>query len=175
MTRTNELRILEEDMGADAITFVNNNEGVTYLFVRPGQSFESAVKGILRVCPELTLPRVQDLVRMHCPNIVEMNERLGTDQQVPRFEAAPAAGVVPPAQVKTEGGHRRPRPPRWARIAAVAAPALAGGVLLAQMIQPSSPRQTVSAPSSPPSATRTRPQPGPTRIPSSRRLPKAVG
>ncbi|RSS95066.1 hypothetical protein EF903_05345 [Streptomyces sp. WAC05292] len=137
MTQTNELRILEEDMGADAITFTNNNEGVTYLFIRPGQSFESAVKGILRVCPEMTLPRVQDLVRTHCPNIIEMNERLGSDQNVPRFEAAPAAGVVAPNPVQATGTHRRLRVSRWARIAAVAVPAVAGGVMVAQLLQPS--------------------------------------
>ncbi|MFD4933447.1 hypothetical protein [Streptomyces virginiae] len=146
MTNTNELRVLEEDMDADAITFTNNIEGVTYLFVRPGQSFGVAVEAILRVCPELTLPQVQDLVRTHCPSIIEMNQRLGTDQNLPRFEAAPAAGVVPPAQVKAEGAHRRRKAPRWARIAAVAAPALAGGVFLAQLLQPAGGKTSSAAP-----------------------------
>ncbi|MER6232557.1 hypothetical protein ACFUC2_05175 [[Kitasatospora] papulosa] len=134
---TQELRILEEDHGADAITFENLEEGVTYLFVRPGQSFENAVMKILKALPELSLSRVQDLVRTHCPNVVEMNERLGVDQAVPRFEAAPDAGVVPPVPMKETGQHRRPRPPRWAKVAAVAAPALAGGMLLAHWISPS--------------------------------------
>ncbi|AWI32667.1 hypothetical protein [Streptomyces tirandamycinicus] len=145
---TQELRVLEEDMGADAITFENYDEGVTYLFVRPGQSFDSAVKSILRVCPEMSLPRVQDLVRTHCPHIVEMNERLGADQVVPRFEAAPDAGVVPPVPMKPTGAHRRPRPPRWARIASVAAPALVGGAFLAQWLNPGVSKDGASAASS---------------------------
>lgn len=134
---TQQLRILEEDMGADAITFENFDEGVTYLFVRPGQSFENAVKAVLKACPEMKMPQAQDLVRTYCPNIIEMNERLGVDQVVPRFEAAPDAGVVPPVPMKVTGQHRRPRPPRWAKVAAVAAPALAGGMLLAQWLSPS--------------------------------------
>ncbi|MET9528144.1 hypothetical protein [Streptomyces coeruleorubidus] len=140
---TQELRILEEDMGADAITFENYEEGVTYLFVRPKQSFEYAVKSIQKVCPEMSLSRVQQLVRDHCKTVVEMNERLGADLVVPRFEAAPDAGVVPPAPMKMTGQHRRPRPPRWAKVAAVAAPALAGGMLLAQWLNPS-PKNTSS-------------------------------
>jgi hypothetical protein len=132
-----DLRILEEDHGADAITFEDYEEGVTYLFVRPGQSFDNAVKKVLKACPELGLSRVQDLIRTHCPNVIEMNERLGADQVVPRFEAAPDAGVVPPVPMKTSGQRRRPRPPRWAKVAAVAAPALAGGMLLAQWLNPS--------------------------------------
>ncbi len=136
MNTPQELLVLEEDMGADAVTFENLEEGVTYLFVRPGQSFESAVKSILRVCPEMTLPRVQDLVRKHCPNIREMNERLGADQNIPRFEAAPTAGVLEPDPAQNCGVHRRIRAPRWARIAAIAVPALVGGTLLAQLLQP---------------------------------------
>ncbi|MGW0757064.1 hypothetical protein ACWD1Y_11350, partial [Streptomyces sp. NPDC002814] len=140
---TQELRILEEDMGAGAITFENYEEGVTYLFVRPKQSFEYAVKSVHKVCPHLSLSRVQELVRTHCKTIVEMNERLGADLVVPRFEAAPDAGVVPPVPMNATGQHRRPRPPRWAKVAAVAAPALAGGMLLAQWLNPS-PRNTSS-------------------------------
>lgn len=143
-----ELRILEEDVGADAITFENYEEGVTYLFVRPHQSFEYAVKSIHKVLPEMSLPRVQQLVRDHCKTVIEMNERLGADLVVPRFEAAPDAGVVPPAPMKTTGQHRRYRPPRWAKVAAVAAPALAGGMLLAQWINPS-PKDTPTASTSP--------------------------
>ncbi|WP_146132476.1 hypothetical protein [Streptomyces solincola] len=145
---TQQLRILEEDMGADAITFENFDEGVTYLFVRPGQSFENAVKAVLKACPEMKMPQAQDLVRTYCPNIIEMNERLGVDQVVPRFEAAPDAGVVPPVPMKVTGQHRRPRPPRWAKVAAVAAPALAGGMLLAHWLNPS-PKDTSAATSAP--------------------------
>lgn len=143
-----ELRILEEDHGADAVAFEDFEARVTYLFVRPGQSFESAVKGILKACPEMSLPRVQDLVRTYCRSIVEMNERLGADQVVPRFEAAPDAGVVPPVPMNVTGQHRRPRPPRWARVAAVAAPALAGGMLLTHWLTPS-PRNTPAATATP--------------------------
>ncbi|WP_030372368.1 hypothetical protein [Streptomyces rimosus] len=139
---TAHLRILEEDHGADAVTFEKVDEGITYLFVSPNQSFDSAVKSILRVCPELERYEAQELVRTHCRNIIEMNERLGAHQNIPRFEAAPAAGVVPPAPVKEVGAHRRPRPPRWARIAAVAAPALVGGAILAQWLNPA-PRSSV--------------------------------
>lgn len=131
-----QLRVLEEDMGADAITFENFDEGVTYLFVTPDQSFENAVKAVLKACPEMKMPQVQDLLRTHCRNIVEMNERLGADQVVPRFEAAPDAGVIPPVPMKVTGQHRRPRTPRWAKVAAVAAPALAGGMLLSQWFTP---------------------------------------
>ncbi|MEU1221270.1 hypothetical protein [Streptomyces microflavus] len=135
---TAHLRILEEDHGVDAVTLEKVEEGITYLFVRPGQSFESAVNSILRVCPELSRSEAQELVRDHCPHIIEMNERLGVDQALPRFEAAPDAGAVAPAPapVKDAAAHRRPRPPRWARIAAVAAPALVGGALLANWLQP---------------------------------------
>lgn len=135
---TAHLRVLEEDHGVDAVTFEKVDEGITYLFVRPKQSFEYAVKGILRVCPELDRSEAQELVRVHCHTIVEMNERLGADQNIPRFEAAPDAGAVapPPALTKETGTHRRPRAPRWAKIAAVAAPALVGGALLAQVLQP---------------------------------------
>ncbi|MEU0857440.1 hypothetical protein ABZ352_18655 [Streptomyces griseofuscus] len=133
---TSELVVIEEDHQADAITIEKLDEGVTFLFVRPGQSFDSAVKSVLRVLPELSLRHVQDLIRTHCPSIIEMNERLGaTQRNVPRFEAAPDAGVVPPAPVRT-AAHRRPRPPRWARAAAVAAPALIGGALLSQWLSP---------------------------------------
>ncbi|MBV1940791.1 hypothetical protein KUF83_30110 [Streptomyces sp. BV286] len=143
MSNTQELRVLEQDMGAGAITFEDHEQGVTYLFVHPDQSFEWAVKNVLKVCPELSLSRVQDLVRTHCKSVVEMNERLGVDLVVPRFEAAPDAGVIPPAPVKISGQHRRPRPPRWAKIAAVAAPAVASGMLLAQWLSPNSNSTTV--------------------------------
>ncbi|MFJ5142944.1 hypothetical protein [Streptomyces sp. NPDC088707] len=123
-------------MGGDAVTFEKKEEGVTYLFVRPGQSFEYAVKNVLQAIEGMTLRRAQALVRDHCPSIIDMNERLGTDQVVPRFEAAPDAGVVPAVPMKETGQHRRPRPPRWAKVAAVAAPALAGGMLIAQWLNP---------------------------------------
>ncbi|MFD9248356.1 hypothetical protein [Streptomyces bottropensis] len=147
---TNELRILEEDMGADVLTFENEDEGVTFVFIRPNQSFEYAVKSLKRALPHLSWPRAQQIVREHCHSIIEMNERLGADQVVPRFEAAPDAGAVPPAPMKTTGQHRRPRPPRWAKVAAVAAPALAGGMLLAQWINPS-PKNTSASSSAVPS------------------------
>jgi hypothetical protein len=122
-------------MGSDAVTLENVEEGITYLFVSPNQSFDSAVKSTLKACPELSMTQVQDLVRKYCPDIREMNERLRADQPpIPRFEAAPEAGTVMPPVEK--GAHRRYRPPRWVRIAAVAAPALVGGTLLAQLIHP---------------------------------------
>ncbi|MEU7228960.1 hypothetical protein [Streptomyces chrestomyceticus] len=147
---TAHLRILEEDHGANVITFEKIEEGITYLFVSPHQPFDSAVKGILRVCPELGRSEAQELVRTHCPNVIEMNKRLGADQNIPRFEAAPAAGVVPPAPLKEAGDHRRARPPRWARIAAVAAPALVGGAVLAQWLAPA-PSGSVPPPAAAPS------------------------
>ncbi|MFC8537952.1 hypothetical protein ACFUJY_29130 [Streptomyces sp. NPDC057249] len=137
MSTAPELRILEEDHGVDAVTFENCDTGVTYLFVRPGQSFGPAVKAVLKACPGMSLSQAQDIVRTHCPSVIEMNERLGVDQVMPRVEAAPDAGVVPPVPMPGVGQHRRPRPPRWARMAAVAAPALAGGMFLAHWITPS--------------------------------------
>ncbi|MGC4951013.1 hypothetical protein ACLQ2N_33080 [Streptomyces sp. DT224] len=137
MSTAPELRILEEDHGADAITFENCDTGVTYLFVRPGQSFGSAVTAVLSACPGMSLSQAQDIVRTHCRSVIEMNERLGVDQVMPRVEAAPDAGVVPPVPMPGVGQHRRPRPPRWARMASVAAPALAGGMLLAHWLTPS--------------------------------------
>ncbi|MEU9925046.1 hypothetical protein AB0H51_27825 [Streptomyces griseoluteus] len=122
-------------MGCDAVTLEDAAEGITYLFVSPNQSFDSAIKSVMKTCPTLTLGQVQDLIREHCKAIKEMNERLGVDHPpVPRFEAAPDPDVLPP--VDDKGAHRRPRPPRWARIAAVAAPALVGGALLAQVLSP---------------------------------------
>ncbi|MEU6632796.1 hypothetical protein ABZ905_31620 [Streptomyces parvus] len=131
--RTQDIQLIEEDLDTDCLVWQNTETGVMAIFLRPGQSFDNAVKSVQRVCPELSLTHIQALIRTNCPNIVEMNERLGVDQQLPRFEAAPDAGVIPPAPVKPSGGHRRPRPPRWARIAAVAAPALVGGVVIANM------------------------------------------
>lgn len=135
MSGLQELRVLQEDMGCDAVTLEDAGEGITYLFVSPNQSFDSAIKSVMKACPTLTLGQVQDLIRDHCPDIKEMNERLGIGHPpVPRFEAAPDPDVLPPADEK--GAHRRPRPPRWARIAAVAAPALVGGAMLAQVFSP---------------------------------------
>ncbi|MBG7704893.1 hypothetical protein HCJ76_44230 [Streptomyces sp. MC1] len=135
MSELQELRVLQEDMGCDAVTLEDAGEGITYLFVSPNQSFDSAIKSVMKACPTLTRGQVQDLIRDHCPDIKEMNERLGIDHPpVPRFEAAPAPDVLPPVDEK--GAHRRPRPPRWARIAAIAAPALVGGALLAQVFSP---------------------------------------
>ncbi|AXI91404.1 hypothetical protein SAM9427_37185 (plasmid) [Streptomyces sp. ETH9427] len=131
------LRVLQEDIGSDAVTFENLEEGVTYLFVNPDQSWDFAIKSVMKACPDLTLQEVQDILRKHCPAIREMNERLGVDvPPLPRFEAAAAAGTVPPPPAVDKGAHRRPRPPRWARIAAVAAPALVGGTLLAHLFTP---------------------------------------
>ncbi|MFF0754433.1 hypothetical protein [Streptomyces sp. NPDC004267] len=124
-------------MGGDAVTFGHETKGPLHVFIRPGQSFEYAVKNLLKAVPGMTLSRAQSLVRDHCPSIVDMNERLGADQVVPRFEAAPDAGVVPPVPLKETGQHRRPRPPRWAKVAAIAAPALASGMLIAQWFNPS--------------------------------------
>ncbi|WP_442538342.1 hypothetical protein, partial [Streptomyces pseudogriseolus] len=126
-------------MGSDAVTFEDLNEGITYLFVNPDQSWDFAVKSVMKACPDLTLQEVQDILRTHCPAIREMNERLGVDYPpVPRFEAAAAAGSVPPPPAD-KSAHRRPRPPRWARIVAVAAPALVGGTLLAHVFAPQRP------------------------------------
>jgi hypothetical protein len=129
-----ELRVLQEDMGSDAVTFENTQEGVTYLFINPNQSFESAVKSVMRACPDLTLTEVQELIRKHCHDIVEMNARMGAAQQpIPRFDTPYDLAPVP---AEDKGAHRRPRPPRWARIAAVAAPALVGGTLIAHFFSP---------------------------------------
>ncbi|MER7759494.1 hypothetical protein [Streptomyces sp. NPDC097619] len=136
MNHLPELRVEEEDMGADVITLTKQDEGVTYLFVRPGQSFESAVRGIQRVCPELTIAQAQELVRTHCPRVIEMNVRLGSGKSIPRFEAAPAAGVLPPLPGPADEATRRSRFPRWAQFAAVAIPAIVGGVLFAQLLHP---------------------------------------
>ncbi|MFD7764096.1 hypothetical protein [Streptomyces microflavus] len=135
--RIQEFRVTEGDLDTDCLVFENTETGVTAIFVNPNQSFDYAVKAVQRVCPDLSLKRIQHLVRTHCPNIVEMNERLGVEQQLPRFEAAPDAGVVAPAPQQPPPGHRRPKPPRWARIAAVAAPALVGGFVIAHMFGPS--------------------------------------
>ncbi|MFI9052500.1 hypothetical protein [Streptomyces sp. NPDC053427] len=147
-----ELHVYEDDMETDCLVFENTETGVTAIILRPGQSFGNAVEAILRVCPEMNRPSVQDLVRKNCPSIVEMNERLGVDQNVPRFEAAPDAGVIPPAPAKSSGAHRRRRPPRWARIAAVAAPALVGGVVLANLLHPAAPKATTAGPLAPSAA-----------------------
>lgn len=134
MSELQQLRVLQEDMGSDVVTLENFEEGVTYLFISPFQSFDSAIRSVAKTCPHLSLLEVQELVRTNCPDIKEMNERLGVDlPPVPRFEAAPEA--VPPP-VAEKGAHRRMRPPRWARIAAVAAPALVGGTLIAQLFTP---------------------------------------
>ncbi|MFB6505589.1 hypothetical protein ACFC07_22140 [Streptomyces sp. NPDC056099] len=148
-TQEQELHVYEDDMETDCLVFDNTEAGVTAIILRPGQSFDNAVKAVKRVCPEMSYSRIQDLVRTNCPSIIEMNERLGVDQNVPRFEAAPDAGVIAPAPAKTTGTHRRPRPPRWARIAAVAAPALVGGVVLANLLHPSSSKGTPMATASP--------------------------
>jgi hypothetical protein len=142
-----ELHVYEDDMETDCLVFDNIEEGVRAIILRPGQSFDNAVKAVKRVCPELSFPRIQDLVRTNCPSIIEMNERLGVEQNIPRFEAAPDAGVIAPAPAKTTGAHRRPRPPRWARITAVAAPALIGGVVLANLFNSGAPKGPPSPPS----------------------------
>ncbi|MEU5181177.1 hypothetical protein AB0G49_14105 [Streptomyces longwoodensis] len=129
-----ELHVLQEDMGSGAVTYEDHETGVTYLFISPDQSFDYAVKSVQKACPTLSLSQVQEIIRTHCPDIREMNERLGVDHPpVPRFEAAPPP-EIPPAVDK--GAHRRPRPPRWARVAAIAAPALVGGTLIAQLFTP---------------------------------------
>lgn len=134
MSGLQDLHVLQEDMGSDAVTFENTKDGVTYLFISPTQSFESAVASVIKACPELTLPEVQELIRKHCPDIHEMNVRLGAVQEpIPRFDATYDVAPVP---TEDKGAHRRVRAPKWARIAAVAAPALVGGTLIAHFFSP---------------------------------------
>ncbi|MER5482620.1 hypothetical protein ABT024_05300 [Streptomyces sp. NPDC002812] len=144
-----ELRVIEQDVGRNVVTVEDRETGVTVLVVSPKQSFDVAVKGIMRVCPGLTLTQVQDLVRNNCPNIREMNERLGASQSIPRVEAAPKAGTITPT-ANHVCAPPHPRAPRWARIVAVATPALIGGILAAQWLHLEGPwtdrHSTVGAP-----------------------------
>ncbi|MGW7089981.1 hypothetical protein ACWGH2_41730 [Streptomyces sp. NPDC054871] len=136
-------------METDCLVFENTETGITAIILRPKQSLDNAVKAVQRLCPDLSPSRIQALVRTNCPTIIEMNERLGVDQVIPRVEAAPDAGVIAPAPAKANGTHRRPRAPRWARIAAVAAPAVVGGVALANLLQPSATPKTATAKAAP--------------------------
>ncbi|MFF4188129.1 hypothetical protein ACFYZ9_33540 [Streptomyces sp. NPDC001691] len=147
-----DLHIIEEDMGADSVVVEDHDKGVTYVFISPNQSFGSAVGRMTKTCPGMSQAEAQALIRKHCPSIREMNERLGTDQTVPRVEAAPQAG-----DVSAMPGTRlaRERRWRWARIAAVAAPAVIGGAAAAHFLFPSGtsadlarPSTSISAPNS---------------------------
>ncbi|MEU3500209.1 hypothetical protein ABZ726_05365 [Streptomyces hundungensis] len=153
-----DLRILEEDLGADSVVVDGREEGVTYVFISPNQSFGSAVSRMMKTLPGMSLAEAQSLIRKHCPSIREMNERLGADQMVPRVEAAPQAGDV--EAVPVGGLTRGRRSWRWARIAAVAAPAVIGGAAAAHFLFPSGatpdfarPKSVASAPNSAAEAT----------------------
>ncbi|MFD0352985.1 hypothetical protein ACFVHW_04435 [Streptomyces sp. NPDC127110] len=130
----NQLRVLEEDMGVDVVTFTNQHEGVTYLFVNPEQFYDQAVKGIARVCPELSLPQIHELVRTHCPNVIAMNERLSGSPEATPHPSLAGADTATSDLAPLES--RRLTLPKWARIAAIAVPALVGGVIFAQALQP---------------------------------------
>ncbi|MFZ3557239.1 hypothetical protein [Streptomyces sp. BH055] len=110
-----ELADLDDEVSLTDVGLVNIN-GERHLFLSL-QPFESAVRQVSSVMPELPLEQVERLVREHCAELGDFDELLGP------IEPATPIGVAPlPAEPPA------PRPRRgkkWA-IAVALVPALAG-------------------------------------------------
>ncbi|MFJ8301339.1 hypothetical protein ACIQ9R_36310 [Streptomyces sp. NPDC094447] len=127
------LKVVCESLGSDCVAY-EDEEGTTHVFVSPAQSFDSAVSKLAKAVPGLPYDRAQHLIRTHCPGIREMNERLGIDTgSIPRFEAPPSSAVTEPC---VQEPPRHLRASRWARLAAVAAPAVLLGAAAAHFLAP---------------------------------------
>ncbi|MGG2460100.1 hypothetical protein ACO0M4_09815 [Streptomyces sp. RGM 3693] len=92
--------------------------GQRHLFLKP-QSFDSAVRQVSSVMPDLPLEQVERLVREHCAEFKDFDELLGP------VEAAPAVEIPTPPTELPRSARPRWRGKKWT-VAAVLVPTVAG-------------------------------------------------
>ncbi|MFI6686580.1 hypothetical protein [Streptomyces sp. NPDC050485] len=118
-----KIHVLGPEEGEDGVPLTDvgvvNVNGERHLFLSP-QSFDSAVRQVSLVMPELPLEQVERLVREHCTEFKDFDELLGSGESALPVDAPPS--LAEPRQPSSTP-HGRAR--KWA-IAAALIPALAG-------------------------------------------------
>ncbi|MFD7334955.1 hypothetical protein ACFV98_02985 [Streptomyces violascens] len=138
-----KIHVLSPEDAEDGVPLADvgvvNVNGQRHLFLSP-QSFDSAVRQVSSVMPDLPAEQVERLVREHCIEFKDFDELLGSGELAPPIDAPPHS-----AQLRLPAPAPRGRAKKWA-VAAALVPALVGSWALGHFTDIGKAETATSAP-----------------------------